>query len=238
MAERRMLSRGIMAEDTMLSLTARAQLYYIHLVLHADDDGFVDRVRSLRKLLGVRAAEHQSLVDKGYLIPFSETLVVITHWHAHNRIRKDAYNRTRYTRELESLSRSKAGVYQLRNESVTEPSQNCHTGKEREDKDSLGKVSTGKVRKEELLREAGALGIPDSFFPFLEEWFADHDNHSPAAAHATLVQIKRNLDRHGQEAVGALIRLSIDSGWKGIFFQRLENKTAGRHYGSPEELYD
>ena len=52
------------------------------------------------------------------------------------------------------------------------------------------------------------------------------------------VQIKRNLDQYGEDAVGELIRLSIRNGWRGIFFDRLGTATsAPAEYGSPEDLF-
>ena len=232
MAERRMLAKGIMQEDTILTLSARAQLYYIHLMLNADDDGFVDRPVSVRRLLRVPPAEHRVLIEKGYLLPFSDTLVAITHWHAHNRIRRDTYIRTKYTSELGMLEVDSNGKYHLRNGTVTDPLRICTTGKDR-----IGKDRLVKERKEALLRQARELGLPDSFFPFLEEWFAYRQDQTEATVRSTLVQLRRGLEKHGETAVAELIRLSIERGWKGIFFERLEENRPSGSYGSPEDLY-
>lgn len=232
MAERRMLAKGIMQEDTILTLSARAQLYYIHLMLNADDDGFVDRPVSVRRLLRVPPAEHRVLIEKGYLLPFSDTLVAITHWHAHNRIRKATYTPTKYQHELQMLERNNNGVYRLCVSSDAGLTQNCVTGK-----GSLVKFSLVKERKEALLRQARELGLPDSFFPFLEEWFAYRQEQTEATVRSTLVQIRRGLEKHGEKAVAELIRLSIERGWKGIFFERLEENRPSGSYGSPEDLY-
>lgn len=95
----------------------------------------------------------------------------------------------------------------------------------------------------DILRQARELGIPVSFSSPVIAWFAYKasrgEEQSPATVHSTLVQIKRNLDLYGEDAVGELIRLSIRNGWKGIFFERLGNsaKSAPAKYGSPEDLY-
>ena len=243
MAERRMLAKGIMQEDTMLTLRPQAQLYYIHLMLHADDDGFVDRPVSVRRLLRVPPGAHRVLVEKGYLIPFSDTLVVITHWHAHNRIRKATYTPTKYQHELQMLVKNNNGVYslcvssdaKLPQDCVTDDAgltQKCVTGK-----GSLVKFSLVKERKEALLRQARELKLPDSFFPFLEEWFAYRQDQTESTVLSTLVQIRRGLEKYGETAVADLIRLSIGKGWKGIFFERLEESQPPGSYGSPEDLY-
>lgn len=239
MAERRMLARGIMEEDLLLSLSAKLQIYYTHLILQADDDGFVDRIRSIRKMLGVREKDVQLLVDRGYLIPFESSVMAITHWHIHNRVRKDTYTPTKYTRERAALEIDATGIYRLRNDPVTAVEQECAVGKERVDKDSGVQE---RKRMDAIIRQARELGISDSFSVPVGEWFAYKasrgEEQSPATVHSTLVQIKRNLDLYGEDAVGELIQLSIRNGWRGIFFERLGTATsAPAEYGSPEDLY-
>lgn len=240
MAERRMLARGIMEEDLLLSLSAKLQIYYTHLILQADDDGFVDRIRSIRKMLGIREKDVQLLVDRGYLIPFESSVMAITHWHIHNRVRKDTYTPTKYTRERAALEIDATGIYRLRNDPVTDVEQECAVGKERVDKDSGVQE---RKRMDAIIRQARELGIPVSFSSPVIAWFdykaSRGEEQSPATVHSTLVQIKRNLDLYGEDAVGELIRLSIRNGWRGIFFERLGNsvKSAPAEYGSPEDLY-
>ena len=240
MAERRMLARGIMEEDLLLSLSAKLQIYYTHLILQADDDGFVDRIRSIRKMLGVREKDVQLLVDRGYLIPFESSVMAITHWHIHNRVRKDTYTPTKYTRERAALEIDATGIYRLRNDPVTDVEQECAVGKERVDKDSGVQE---RKRMDAIIRQARELGISDSFSVPVGEWFAYKasrgEEQSPATVHSTLVQIKRNLDQYGEDAVGELIRLSIRNGWRGIFFERLAggDKSAPIEYGTPDDLF-
>ena len=213
---------------------------YIHANLQADDDGFVDRIRSIRKMLGVREKDVRLLVDRGYLIPFDSGIMAITHWHIHNRVRKDTYVPTKYTREMAMLETDKSGIYRLRNGSVTGSSHESVAGKDSGDEESRGQ---GKERKEDVLRQARELGIPVSFSSPVIAWF-DHkasrgEEQSPATVHSTLVQIKRNLDQYGEDAVGELIRLSIRNGWRGIFFERLAggDKSAPIEYGTPDDLF-
>ena len=240
MAERRMLARGIMEEDLLLSLSAKLQIYYTHLILQADDDGFVDRIRSIRKMLGVREKDVQLLVDRGYLIPFESSVMAITHWHIHNRVRKDTYTPTKYTRERAALEIDATGIYRLRNDPVTDVEQECAVGKERVDKDSGVQE---RKRMDAIIRQARELGISDSVSVPVGEWFAYKasrgEEQSPATVHSTLVQIKRNLDQYGEDAVGELIRLSIRNGWRGIFFERLAggDKSAPIEYGTPDDLF-
>ena len=239
MAERRMLARGIMEEDLLLSLSAKLQIYYTHLILQADDDGFVDRGKLIRRMLGVREKDARLLVDRGYLIPFDSGVMVIAHWHIHNRVRKDTYTPTKYIRERAALELESTGIYRLRNGPVTDPARACAIGKERIDQDS---GVQGKEGLDAIISQARELEIPVSFFPYLEDWFAyklsRREEQSLATVHSTLVQLKRNLEQHGEAAVGELIRLSIRNGWKGIFFERLAAaQTEPGDYGSPDDLF-
>ena len=240
MAERRMFARTIMEEDTLLSLPAKVAIMYIHANLQADDDGFVDRIRSIRKMLGVREKDVQLLEDRGYLIPFDSGIMAITHWQIHNRVRKDTYTPTKYIRERAVLEVDGAGMYRLRTDPVTDAVRECTAGKDSGDEES---IVQGEERMEAIHRQARELGIPDTFSSPVIAWFdykaSRGEEQSPATVHSTLVQIKRNLDLYGEDAVGELIRLSIRNGWKGIFFERLGNsaKSAPAEYGSPEDLY-
>ena len=240
MAGKRMLSRSVMLEDLMLSLPVRAQVCYVHLILQADDDGIVDRSRSICKMLGVKPKEYQLLVDNGYLIPFNSGVVAIIHWHIHNRVRKDTYTPTKYVREWRMLEIDAAGMYRLRNNPVTEPVQDRPPGKDRVEKDSEEKEWNG---MEAILLTARGLGIPDSFSTPLRDWFAfkhsRNEEQSSATIHSTLVQIKRNLDQHGENAVEKLIRLSIQNGWKGIFFERIQGGSpqSATEYSDPMDFY-
>lgn len=234
MAERRMFSRKLMEEDAFLTLPAKSQLCYVHILLQADDDGFVDRIQAIRRILGGRERDIRELIDRGYLIEFPGGVAAVTHWRIHNRVRRDTYTPTKYTRELAQLDVDPSGAYRLRPDAVTDPSHPCHTGKERS-----GKDRSGEERKAALRREAAALGIGESAFPFLEEWFSYKasrgEDQSPSTVRSTLVQIKRNLDLHGETAVAELIRRSIQNGWKGIFFEHL--RAPADDYASAEALY-
>lgn len=99
MAQRRMFSKTIIESDDFLSLPASAQCLYFHLCMSADDDGFIDKVQHLRRMLGATAQSLELLIQREYLIPFPSGVVVVRHWLAHNRIKRDRYVPTRYANE-------------------------------------------------------------------------------------------------------------------------------------------
>ena len=89
MARRRMFSFEQITSDRFLNLSIQAQAFYVHLCIHADDEGFVAAPSSLGRLLGVGAQELGELIRSGFVISFDTGVVLITDWLLHNTIRKD-----------------------------------------------------------------------------------------------------------------------------------------------------
>lgn len=142
MAERRMFAKTIIDSDAFLEMPTTSQLLYFHLSMRADDDGFVNKPKSLMRMVGCKDDDLKLLFVKKFLIPFESGVVVIKHWKIHNYIRKDTYTETKYKEEKATLELDENSAYrlteesplQLRDGSVTSPST----------QDRLGQVSTGK----------------------------------------------------------------------------------------------
>ena len=152
MAERRMFAKTIIDSDAFLEMPITSQLLYFHLSMRADDDGFVNKPKSLMRMVGCKDDDLSLLFVKKFLIPFQSGVVVIKHWKIHNYIRKDTYTETKYKEEKATLELDENSAYrltedgplQLRDESVTSPSTQVR----------LGQVSTGKVSVGEDNEEA------------------------------------------------------------------------------------
>ena len=146
MAERRMFAKTIIDSDAFLEMPVTSQLLYFHLSMRADDDGFVNKPKSLMRMVGCKDDDLKLLFVKKFLIPFESGVVVIKHWKIHNYIRKDTYTETKYKEEKATLELDENSAYrltedsplQLRDDSVTSPSTQVRIGKERVGKDSIG----------------------------------------------------------------------------------------------------
>ena len=146
MAERRMFAKTIIDSDAFLEMPVTSQLLYFHLSMRADDDGFVNKPKSLMRMVGCKDDDLKLLFVKKFLIPFASGVVVIKHWKIHNYIRKDTYTETKYKEEKATLELDENSAYrltedsplQLRDDSVTSPSTQVRIGKERLGKDSIG----------------------------------------------------------------------------------------------------
>lgn len=156
MAKRRMLSIDFIESDSFNRLTPQLQALYLHLNMHADDDGFVSNPKMIIRSIGYRSDALKRLIDRGYLIEFESGVVVISHWLVHNQIRKDRYVKTRYVTELDRLSIIddvyciKAG--QGKNEDFGIPNDN-----QTETQYSIDKVSLEKINLDYCSKEESAL---------------------------------------------------------------------------------
>lgn len=104
MAQKRMFAKTVVGKDKFLAMSATAQALYFHLNMGADDDGFVDSVRTIMRSINAAEDDLRILISKGYLIPFDSGVLVITHWLTHNTLKADRYQPTEYQEERSRLS--------------------------------------------------------------------------------------------------------------------------------------
>lgn len=151
MAERRMFSNAIVDNDMFLDMPITTQLLYFHLGMHTDDEGFVSSPRKIQRSVGCSNDDMKVLISKGFIIPFESGVIVVTHWHIHNSLRKDRAKETIYKDERERLTITDNGAYCLTDNELStgcptldnQMTTNC-PHKLREDKISEDKESEGK----------------------------------------------------------------------------------------------
>lgn len=193
MAERRMFAKTIIDSDAFLEMPTTSQLLYFHLAMRADDDGFVNKPKSLMRMVGCKDDDLKLLFVKKFLIPFESGVVVIKHWKIHNYIRKDTYTETKYKEEKATLELDENSAYrlagntplQLRDESVTSPSTQERKGKDRVVKDSKKDICADfeqfwsayprKINKQGALKAFEKVDIP------VETLLAALENHKRSA---------------------------------------------------------
>ena len=145
-----MFAKTIIDSDAFLDMPISAQLLYFHLSMRADDDGFVNKPKSIMRVCGCKDDDIQILFAKKFVIPFESGIVVIKHWKIHNYIRRDTYTETKYKEEKAQLETDENGSYRLSySEPVTIPSRTCNETltQDRLGKDRLGKDSIEGGRK-------------------------------------------------------------------------------------------
>ena len=148
MAERRMMSKSIIKSDTFLDMPATTQNLYFHMLLDADDDGFINAPKSIMRMIGAKDDDMKVLSAKQFVIPFESGVVVIKDWKIHNYIQNDRYKpSTLPERDLLNIQKDK--TYTLKNDVSrmdTECIQTVSIGKDRLGKVRLGKDRIGKDR--------------------------------------------------------------------------------------------
>lgn len=146
MAERRMMSKSIIKSDTFLDMPSTTQNLYFHMLLDADDDGFINAPKSIMRMIGAKEDDMKVLVAKQFVIPFESGVVVIKDWKIHNYIQNDRYKpSTLPERDLLNIQKDK--TYTLKSDVSrmdTECIQTVSIGKDRLGKDRIGKDRIGK----------------------------------------------------------------------------------------------
>ena len=148
MAERRMMSKSIIKSDTFLDMPSTTQNLYFHMLLDADDDGFINAPKSIMRMIGAKDDDMKVLTAKQFVIPFESGVVVIKDWKIHNYIQNDRYKpSTLPERDLLNIQKDK--TYTLKSDVSTMDTKCIQTvsiGKDRKGKDRKGKDRKGKDR--------------------------------------------------------------------------------------------
>jgi uncharacterized phage protein (TIGR02220 family) len=136
MAQRRMFSRKITETDRFLEMPLSSQALYFHLNMGADDEGFIDKAKTIQRTIGASDDDMKLLIAKGFLIPFDSGVVVIRHWRIHNYIRSDRFQSTLHQDEKTQLE------YDHSKTAMLKPLENViPNGYQMDTQDMVGKVS-------------------------------------------------------------------------------------------------
>lgn len=158
MAQRRMFSRKITETDHFLEMPLSSQALYFHLNMGADDEGFIDKAKTIQRTIGASDDDMKLLVAKGFLIPFDSGVVVVRHWRIHNYIQADRFQATIYQKEKEQLDFDKSKIASIKPldqciQNVYRMDTQVRLGEESLDKDRLDKVNylySGKEKEKSL----------------------------------------------------------------------------------------
>lgn len=107
-----MLTRAIICSSHFMNLPIKSQFLYIHLILDADDDGFVANPQAVALISRTSKRDLNELVKQRYLYIFSSGVGLIRHWKLHNYIRPDRYRATIYP-EKNQVYESEAKTWEL-----------------------------------------------------------------------------------------------------------------------------
>ena len=120
MARRRMFDLDVVTSNKFIMLHKNAQCMYYTLGMHTDDQGFVSNVLLIMKGYGFERCDLNALIESGFIIPFESGVIVITHFHQNNSLRKDRVKPTQFKEEMNQLFLDDNDVY-MRNDLYREP---------------------------------------------------------------------------------------------------------------------
>lgn len=115
MANRRMVNIRLIDSDLFLDMPLSAQALYFHMLMRADDDGFINSPMRLLRTLGCNNDDYKLLIAKGLILAFETGVIVIKHWRLHNYLRKDRYHESVCQNEKEQLYLEDDGAYTFEN---------------------------------------------------------------------------------------------------------------------------
>lgn len=198
MAERRMIAKSIIKSDQFLDMPATTQCLYFHLLLEADDDGFINAPKSIMRVIGAKDDDMRVLQAKGYIIPFESGVIVIKHWRLHNSLRKDRYNpNPQLENERKQLVVADNKEYQLATNWQPNGNQLATSG--------IPLVATGKDRlgkdREEEERED-----PSASSNILKMY---GDNIHPVSSPVEAEKLKALVNTHGETFVAKAIERAV-----------------------------
>jgi len=209
MAEKRMFSQKITRSDAFLAMPTSARLLYYDLSMDADDDGFVDRPKSIMRLTGASDDDLAVLIAKSFVIPFDNGICVIKHWRINNYIRGDRYKETNYLELKNKLSVKDNGSYTLKCNSGI-PSDNQVTTKWEH---RVDKVSIDKIRLDKNIEDKSSMSADTdtktpliNYSSILKYW-----NERSLLKEITAITDKRKsnlharIKEHGVEAIYKMI---------------------------------
>lgn len=150
MAQRRMFSKKITETDNFLDMPLSSQALYFHLNMGADDEGFIDKAKTIQRTIGASSDDLRILIAKGFVIPFDSGVVVIRHWRIHNYIRSDRFQSTMHQEEKKKIDFDETKIANIKAFQDVIPDvipngyqmdTQVRIGKDRLDKDRLDKVN-------------------------------------------------------------------------------------------------
>lgn len=143
MANRRMMAKSVIETDKFMDMPMSTQCLYFHLLLRADDEGFLQNAKSIIRLIKCGEDDMKLLIAKQFIIPFESGVIVIKHWKIHNYIARDRLTTTQCTKERGLLTENTNKEYELKNTLYTKCIQDVYKTNTQV---RLGKVRLDKVR--------------------------------------------------------------------------------------------
>ena len=137
----------IVDSDPFKEMPLSAQALYFHLVMNADDEGFLNNAKSVQRSIMASDDDMKLLIAKDFIIRFESGIMVIKHWKMHNTIQPSRLKPTQYTEERSLLNVKENKAYTLNLKDIGTLPTDCQQN------DSECQQNDAEVRLEEIRLE-------------------------------------------------------------------------------------
>lgn len=142
-----MFSMKIVDSDPFKEMPLSAQALYFHLVMNADDEGFLNKAKSVQRSIMASDDDMKLLIAKDFIIRFESGIMVIKHWKMHNTIQPSRLKPTQYTEERSLLNVKENKAYTLNLKDIGTLPTDCQQN------DSECQQNDAEIRLEEIRLE-------------------------------------------------------------------------------------
>lgn len=142
-----MFTMKIVDSDPFKEMPLSAQALYFHLVMNADDEGFLNNAKSVQRSIMASDDDMKLLIAKDFIIRFESGIMVIKHWKMHNTIQPSRLKPTQYTEERSLLNVKENKAYTLNLKDIGTLPTNCQQN------DSKCYQNDAEIRLEEIRLE-------------------------------------------------------------------------------------
>jgi len=112
MANRRMIARDVICNNSFITLPYSAQALFFQFTIDADDGGFVGSTERVLRTIGCTQNDMSALIEKGFVIHFDSDVIVMRHWKVANTVKNDRQV-TNFQSELAQLRIDANKIYNL-----------------------------------------------------------------------------------------------------------------------------
>lgn len=147
-----MVSNQIVDSDNFLDMPLSAQALYLHMLVRADDEGFLNSVKKVMRIIRASDDDLKVLIGKNFVILFESGVLVIKHWLIHNTIRKDRVIPTAHIDEREQLEIKDNNAYTFK-DNKTIKIDDGHMSDKRQPSDRIEEISLEEYRLDKISLE-------------------------------------------------------------------------------------
>lgn len=109
---RRIIDSSVTEADRFVDMPATSQALYLHLYMHADNDGFVESANGVRRMCGATPDDLTVLAAKGFVILWPDGVCLMAHWRVGNKLAEGRRGTSRYAPRLSEVTETTAKVYE------------------------------------------------------------------------------------------------------------------------------